>query len=625
MKLIPKFQRKGKLPQIKIGNKWVDLESKGNGEFTAGGRSYKVDSKPVSATENKELVVTPKRNKIVDKDKVKENNKKAMSQHRSAFNGNDILYPIKKGFDVVSKGLYSLGQGIERAASQTSPYGSIRPTNPNWMEAPTPLTDATFQYVLPTMMPSRWVGTIRTGKAPWNPENPGLGDEDTNLLFDIGASGPFMKGVGKATKASVKTGKAIGQTAANAIDYISKNYEIVPVKAPWYGSLKMGVFPDKLPKFQFKNYITPTELVNQAKFILSDEALIKQPYFRKMIENNPELKEFVTKISKGENVELPLFINTGIKPNLGTVLEVIKESKTRGLPATQKFGTTLKGGQRIKGEYFNHKDFGGYEYSASGEGAADNAYIKYGDVGRPWDASLKLLEEGYDPTTPQYQYVIDFYKTIDELQKKYGFKWGADTRKLEKWSWKPALEGTPSKSDLRKRIDPHARTSKGEELESPEIIGLSQISIPKTVMSDIDKANYIDAMHNISQFWGSGEFGRNMGGVHQQALTLPDANIRSFIRLPKPSGYKDLYLGTYYPSIRANGIPLTKFFDLKPGQAITINQIASELRKLKTPYFDVNNLYDPYLGTTHAISRPRVILGLEKGDKINVQQNKSDK
>lgn len=204
MKSIPKFQNKGKLPQIKIGNKWVDLESKGNGEFTAGGRNYTVGSKSTSATGNKELVVTPKGNKIVDKDKVRENNKKAMSQHRSAFNGSDILYPVKKGFEVIGKGLYSLGQGVERAVSQTSPYGSIRPTNPNWMEAPTPITDATFQYVLPTMAPSRWVGTIRTGKAPWNPENPGLGDEDTNLLFDIGASGPFMKGVGKASKGVAK-------------------------------------------------------------------------------------------------------------------------------------------------------------------------------------------------------------------------------------------------------------------------------------------------------------------------------------------------------------------------------------------------------------------------------------
>ena len=44
MKVIPKFQNKGKLPQIKIGNKWVDLESKGNGEFTARGRSYIIKS-----------------------------------------------------------------------------------------------------------------------------------------------------------------------------------------------------------------------------------------------------------------------------------------------------------------------------------------------------------------------------------------------------------------------------------------------------------------------------------------------------------------------------------------------------------------------------------------------------
>lgn len=179
--------------QVFLNGKWVDLESHGDGNLSAGGRQFKVKTKPTSATGDNEVVVTP--NGATSQPATKDEGYK--SEYRSAFHGNDIMYPVKKTFEWIGSGLYNTGQALERAASQVSPYGSIRPTNQNWAEAPTPVTDATFQYVLPTMAPSRWVGTLRTGMAPWNPENPGLGNEDVNLLFDLGATPAAGKLLGK--------------------------------------------------------------------------------------------------------------------------------------------------------------------------------------------------------------------------------------------------------------------------------------------------------------------------------------------------------------------------------------------------------------------------------------------
>lgn len=364
MKLIPKFQNKGKLPQIKIGNKWVDLEPKGNGEFTAGGRNYTVGSKSTSATGNKELVVTPKGNKIVDKDKVRENNKKAMLQHRSAFNGNDIIYPVKKGFDIIGRGLYSLGQGIERAASQTSPYGSIRPTNPNWMEASTPLTDATFQYVLPTMMPSRWVGTVRTGKAPWNPENPGFGDEDTNLLFDIGVSPKFVPAemtlIKKGVKGVGKTAKYVQKALSEEkppID-LSKNIDLSDLN---YTEPILASQPE-LPKGaklagEFKG--EPLIEINGRKYLLSKynelhggtpnlgydpeaiaqevKALEKDPIVSRIIDSSKELTDAATQIkNKKGTVKVATGSSKLLEPNGRNIvtmqyLDNVEGPKTRGV------------------------------------------------------------------------------------------------------------------------------------------------------------------------------------------------------------------------------------------------------------------------------------------------------
>lgn len=64
--------------------------------------------------------------------------------------------------------------------------------------------------VLRTLTPSNWVGTIRTGVAPWNENNEGFGtsenDQALNSLFNYGVipstGSPMLKGIGKTVKST---------------------------------------------------------------------------------------------------------------------------------------------------------------------------------------------------------------------------------------------------------------------------------------------------------------------------------------------------------------------------------------------------------------------------------------
>ena len=71
---IKKYQKPSgplKPAKVYLDGKWVELESHGGGELSAGGRQFKVNSKPKSATGNKEIVVTPKGNTIINKEDLK--------------------------------------------------------------------------------------------------------------------------------------------------------------------------------------------------------------------------------------------------------------------------------------------------------------------------------------------------------------------------------------------------------------------------------------------------------------------------------------------------------------------------------------------------------------------------
>lgn len=85
-------------------------------------------------------------------------------------------YPYQSAFNP-----YALTEGIQYAIGNT--VGKV-------MEPISKIPGA--MPVLRTLTPSNWIGTLRTGMAPWNKNNPGFGDsygdKQLNLLFDLGAS-----------------------------------------------------------------------------------------------------------------------------------------------------------------------------------------------------------------------------------------------------------------------------------------------------------------------------------------------------------------------------------------------------------------------------------------------------
>lgn len=90
-------------------------------------------------------------------------------------------------------------------------------------------TDATgttkaAQTVMPWLMPSQYIGWMRTGNRPGTEGNTGFGeskqDQCLNEMFDLGTSPALMKGVGKVTK---PIGKTIVEPINNTIQNIKKN------------------------------------------------------------------------------------------------------------------------------------------------------------------------------------------------------------------------------------------------------------------------------------------------------------------------------------------------------------------------------------------------------------------
>ena len=94
-------------------------------------------------------------------------------------------YPYQSAFNP-----YALTEGIQYALGNT--VGKV-------MEPISKIPGA--MPVLRTLTPSNWIGTLRTGMAPWNKNNPGFGDsygdKQLNLLFDFGASKVPISGAGR--------------------------------------------------------------------------------------------------------------------------------------------------------------------------------------------------------------------------------------------------------------------------------------------------------------------------------------------------------------------------------------------------------------------------------------------
>lgn len=348
------------------------------------------------------------------------------------------------------------------------------------------------------------------------------------------------------------------------------------------------------------NYISAEELQPEAYYLTTRQAEITHPELVRNLSSDYAKGDIVDALAIGKQVELPLFNNSGVKPNVGTVVEVMSNKR----PMTQRYVTTLKGTQPIEGEYKVYKSMGGFDYSAGGENAIDNA-IEYIAIDRPWEASIRLGQK-YGYGSPQYKYAMDRVNLIDELSRKYGIKWGKDTRNFENINWDNIEE-------LRKAVNPQSlmKNSRG----TYDLDMSLQDKIASSSMTPEDFIRYKQAVKEYSQFWGAGKDALQAGGVHQQAIVVPNQMERVSVRSNKPMDYQNLKLGTIQIGALDKGTPLTKIVTPIKGE-YNINALAKSLDKNGYPYFSVEALYDPNLGTTHAAKPKLITRGMKKGGRL---------
>ena len=158
-------------------------------------------------------------------------------------------YPYQSAFNP-----YALTEGIQYALGNT--VGKV-------MEPISKIPGA--MPVLRTLTPSNWIGTLRTGMAPWNKNNPGFGDsygdKQLNLLFDLGASKVPISGAGRVLSKVPHTGEQFFNSLPykaiyNARDVVNKTTNFMRANPfnmrPYYIS-SMIQEARRNPQFMLKN------------------------------------------------------------------------------------------------------------------------------------------------------------------------------------------------------------------------------------------------------------------------------------------------------------------------------------------------------------------------------------
>ncbi len=133
--------------------------------------------------------------------------------YSSAFDPRAAIKPVRAGLEwfgdrVLLPGMQNLERSMVSSASMNPSMVYTGVTNPTYnylQNIDTPVSNFTAQYVFPSMMPSRLIGTIKSGKAPWDPENPGFfEDQDLDLMFDLGVTPAAAKAFKNARTAASK-------------------------------------------------------------------------------------------------------------------------------------------------------------------------------------------------------------------------------------------------------------------------------------------------------------------------------------------------------------------------------------------------------------------------------------
>lgn len=156
MKQIPKYQSKGKLPDYYYQT-----------TDTSNGTTYNVHPSAFGA---KELTVTTPEVKVTARH--------PSYQYRSVFDQTAAWEPVHGALEL-------LGKAFNKATDATG-------------------TTEMAQKVMPWLMPSQYVGWVRTGNRPGAEGNTGFGEDKmgqyVNEMFDLGVAPAAMKGVGRTVK-----------------------------------------------------------------------------------------------------------------------------------------------------------------------------------------------------------------------------------------------------------------------------------------------------------------------------------------------------------------------------------------------------------------------------------------
>lgn len=190
-------------------------------------------------------------------------------------------YPYQSSFNpyALTEGIqYALGNTVGKVIEPISKIPGIAP-------------------ILRTLTPSNWIGTLRTGAAPWSESNegfgPSYGDKQLNLLFDLGASKVPISGVGRALSKVPHTGEQFFNSLPYKVIYntkraIDKTGDFMrsnPFNMRPYYISSMLQEARRNPQFMLKN-IQPLRSYN----VYTKDAtnLMKQRY-QYAYKNNPDL------------------------------------------------------------------------------------------------------------------------------------------------------------------------------------------------------------------------------------------------------------------------------------------------------------------------------------------------
>ena len=351
--MIPKYQNPA-TPLVKINGKWQPLQSQGNGEYTAGNRKFKTNTKPKSALGTKQIVVTPKNTRIEDISKKER-------RYTSAFNPTDAFEPIHQMFELI-------GKGVSKVTDATG-------------------TTKAVSKLLPWIIPSQYIGWIQTGNHPGT--NTGFGDSKQdqylNEMFDLVATPVTVKGIGK--------GISLGKQGIN---------QLIRMDMPRYGYKPTTEYyfdPNSVGMNGVKPISSSSQLlynIKKGKIGLKELSAMVGQAQAKWIMKEKEL----LLAGRGNQTKLNAILEKAVKGNKG------KRGSNTEIDAatTAELATTPKGKLKLIRE----------KYLPQIESSAKETGINWNDqysVMASMPDELKLSHVGFDSSTP---FLERYYKNVVE-------------------------------------------------------------------------------------------------------------------------------------------------------------------------------------------------------------------